>query len=423
VKPYPEYKESGIEWIGEIPEGWDVKRLKFLSNIKTGDSDTVDREDNGKYPFFVRAQNVERINTYSYDGEAVLTAGDGVGVGRVFHYINGRFDYHQRVYKISDFKEMVGKCFYYYMKENFHKEVMKISAKSTVDSLRLPMFLDFPVVFGSTKEQKQIAKYLDHKTSKIDSLIEKKKRLIEFLKEERTAVINQAVTKGLDPDVPMKDSEVEWFGEIPAHWEEITIGHLGNLMNGVNKPKEAYGHGFRFVTVNNLYGDGQIDQKTLGRVEVSDVELERFRLKEYDILMARSSVKPDGVGHPAIIEDIEEDTVFSGFVIRFRTQSAKAFTPFMLWILMSSGVRGMVVASANTVAQTNISQNALKSIKLPLPPIIEQKRIVQHIKKETTRIDTIISKTEKEIQLVQEYRTALISEVVTGKIDVREETI
>lgn len=191
-------KDSGIEWLGDIPEHWEVKKLKYVSNIKTGEKDTIDREDNGIYPFFVRSDKVEKINSYSFNGEAVLTAGDGVGVGRVFHYINGRFDFHQRVYKISDFKEVLGKYFFYYLKHNFHKEVIKISAKSTVDSLRLPMFLDFPVAFGDSKEQEDIIQYIEINCQKIDLIILKTKNYIELLKEYRTSLISEVVTGKID---------------------------------------------------------------------------------------------------------------------------------------------------------------------------------------------------------------------------------
>ena len=115
-----------------------------------------------------------------------------------------------------------------------------------------------------------------------------------------------------------KDSGVEWLGEVPTHWENIMIGHLGTLMNGINKPKEAYGHGNRFVTVNNLYEKMLINQEALSRVEVTDAEKQRFKIRKHDILLARSSVKPDGVGYPATVGDPEEETVFAGFVIRFR---------------------------------------------------------------------------------------------------------
>lgn len=198
LNPDVPMKDSGIEWLGEVPEHWSIKKLKFLSGIDTGEKDTVDREEDGKYPFFVRSQTVEYINSYSFDGEAVLTAGDGVGVGKVFHYYNGKFDYHQRVYKISNFKEIYGKYLFYYMQENFHKDVMKISAKSTVDSLRLPMFLDFLVAYGDFEEQKQIVELIEDKILFIDTLNNSIQRQITLLQEYRTALISDAVTGKID---------------------------------------------------------------------------------------------------------------------------------------------------------------------------------------------------------------------------------
>ena len=124
----------------EFSGDWEVKKLGDLANIGTGKKDTQDKVEDGKYPFFVRSQIVERINSYSFDGEAILTAGDGVGVGKVFHYINGKFDYHQRVYKLSDFKEGTsGRYIYEYFKKNFIREVTKYTAKTSVDSVRMEM--------------------------------------------------------------------------------------------------------------------------------------------------------------------------------------------------------------------------------------------------------------------------------------------
>ncbi len=150
LHPYPAYKPSGVDWLGEVPQHWEVRRLKTLASIGTGGRDTINREEDGKYPFFVRSQTVERIETWSFDGEAVLTAGDGVGVGRVFHYANGKFDYHQRVYKFSDFKSIQGKFFFHYFRPNLRNEVRQGTAKSTVDSLRLPMLQNFPVLIPAT---------------------------------------------------------------------------------------------------------------------------------------------------------------------------------------------------------------------------------------------------------------------------------
>ncbi|MDE0119855.1 MAG: restriction endonuclease subunit S [Bdellovibrionales bacterium] len=197
-KPYPSYKDPGVEWLGKIPKHWEVKRLKFISEISTGERDTEDKMQNGSYPFFVRSQTIERINSWSFNGEAVLTAGDGVGVAKVFHYVNGKFDFHQRVYKFSNFKYLNGKFFFYYIKELFKEEVIKLSAKSTVDSLRLPMVSNFIFCIPKKKEQKQIVDFLDKETSRIDSLTERIKKSIELLKEYRSALITSAVTGKID---------------------------------------------------------------------------------------------------------------------------------------------------------------------------------------------------------------------------------
>ncbi len=115
---YPKYKDSGVEWLGEIPEHWETSRLKFLCNITTGGKDTENKVDDGKYPFYVRSQTVERINSYSFNGEAILTAGDGVGVGKVFHYVNSKFDFHQRVYMFYAFKKVAGRFLFEYIKSH-----------------------------------------------------------------------------------------------------------------------------------------------------------------------------------------------------------------------------------------------------------------------------------------------------------------
>ena len=187
-------KDSGVDWLGDVPEHWKVNRLKNLAYIKTGGKDTIDNVEEGAYPFFVRSQTIERINSYSFDGEAILTAGDGVGVGKVFHHVNCKFDYHQRVYKISNFRGVVGRLVFYYMRENFHKDALRLNAKSTVDSLRMPMFQNFTIAFGDIEEQKAIADYLDTNTAHIDRIVETINTQIEKLKELRKTLINDVVT-------------------------------------------------------------------------------------------------------------------------------------------------------------------------------------------------------------------------------------
>ena len=152
---------------------WEVKRLGEVADIRTGKRNNQDKVSDGLYPFFVRSQDVERINTYSYDGEAVLVPGEG-GIGNIFHYINGKFEVHQRVYKISDFLNVSGKYVYYYMKQSFGAHAMKNTVKATVDSLRLPTFQEFELkIPNNLEEQKAIAQVLSDMDAEIEALEEK----------------------------------------------------------------------------------------------------------------------------------------------------------------------------------------------------------------------------------------------------------
>ncbi len=194
LNPDAPMKNSGVAWIGEIPEHWKIKRTRFLCNIQTGDKDTVNREDDGLYPFYVRSPKVERINTYSFDGEAVLMAGDGVGAGKVFHYANGKFDYHQRVYNLHNFKDVSGLFFYYYILNKFRYIIEEGAAKNTVDSVRLNMIQDFWMTIPPVSEQQNIVKYIEGEISKIDAQISKANRRIELLNELKQSIITEAVT-------------------------------------------------------------------------------------------------------------------------------------------------------------------------------------------------------------------------------------
>ncbi|WBX78099.1 restriction endonuclease subunit S [Tenacibaculum ovolyticum] len=198
LNPNAKMKASGIEWLGEIPEHWQVVKLRFLADITTGSKDTENKEINGKFPFFVRSQTIEQISSYTFEGEAILTAGDGVGVCKVWHYINDKFDFHQRVYMMSNFKQVTGKYLFHFLKENFVHEVLKLSAKSTVDSLRRPMFLNFPVAVPPLKEQNKIVENVTNSIDLIDKSIIKITSQIKKLKSYRQSIISEAVTGKID---------------------------------------------------------------------------------------------------------------------------------------------------------------------------------------------------------------------------------
>ena len=198
-------KDSGIKWLGEIPAHWQVTPIRRICDVTTGNRDTVDADADGAYPFFVRSQHIERIASYSYDGEAVLTAGDGAGVAKVFHYYCGRFDYHQRVYAFTRFRRVSGKFFYHYLKENFYKVALDGAAKSTVDSLRRPLILDFRVCVPPPDEQIHILSFLEGATARVDALSELVRRAIRRLEEYRSALITAAVTGQIDVRIYRRD--------------------------------------------------------------------------------------------------------------------------------------------------------------------------------------------------------------------------
>lgn len=194
LNPDAPLRDSGIDWLGKIPEHWEIIPMRYLCKMKTGDKDTIMRDDNGKYPFYVRSPHIEHINTYSYDGEAVLMAGDGVGAGKVFHYVNGKFDYHQRVYNFHQFKRITGEFLYFYLKCNFRYKIEEGGAKSTVDSVRLPWLKAFPICVMPKDEQQSIVEHIHKSTGPIDCALSNCERMISLLQERKQIIINEVVT-------------------------------------------------------------------------------------------------------------------------------------------------------------------------------------------------------------------------------------
>ena len=173
---------------------WELIRTRYLCNLCTGNKDTINRVDDGKYPFYVRSPKVERINTYSFDGEAILMAGDGVGAGKVFHYAKGKFDYHQRVYNFHNFKRVIGKFFFHYIANNFRYIIEEGGAKNTVDSVRLYMIQNFLMTVPTIEEQYKICEYIEQKEMAFDTAISKAQHQVELLQEYKQSLITEVVT-------------------------------------------------------------------------------------------------------------------------------------------------------------------------------------------------------------------------------------
>ena len=419
-KPYPSYKDSWLEWLGDVPEHWDTSRLKFLCDITTGGKDTENKVDDGQYPFYVRSQTVERINSYSYNGEAILTAGDGVGVGKVFHYTTGKFDFHQRVYMFYHFKRVAGRFLFEYIKNNFYKVALAGVAKSTVDSLRLPLIQNFMITVPPLQEQQAIVNYLDSATAKIDTLIEKQTKLIALLKEKRQAVISTAVTRGLDNTVAMKDSGVEWLGEIPEHWTRTPLRYIGRLQNGISKGGDYFGSGYPFVNYGDIYKNATLPQQVSGLAKSTKEDQHIYSVKTGDVFFTRTSETIDDIGMASTcIKTIKKGT-FSGFTIRFRQLSQTLNEHFSKYYFRTGHAQAFFEEQLNLVTRASLGQDILKQLPVLLPPLDEQQVIANYLDDKTSKIDILITKATKAIELLKEKRTALINSAVTGKIDVRE---
>lgn len=418
---YDEYKHSGVEWLGEVPTYWDVRRLKFVSDIQTGDKDTVDAEEYGEFPFFVRSQTVERISTKTFDCEAILTAGDGVGVGKVFHYHEGPFDFHQRVYMMNNFRDVDGRFLFHYLKANFYKVALEGGAKSTVDSIRRPMLTDFPVSFPPCEdEQKAISSFLDVETSKIDGLVSEQRRLIELLKEKRQAVISHAVTKGLNPNAPMKPSGIQWLGDVPRHWEVVPIKHLCSLLkDGTHLPPPRVDDGIPLLSVRNLVNGEFVlrdDDSMISRENYDDLS-RAFVPVAGDVLLA---IVGATLGKTAVIPNGLGDFHIQRSLGIFRTKPNRLTATFLNLVFQSGQFQSKLWELVGYSAQPGIYLGTLQNLRVPVPPKTEQDELTQAVGERVGKLSELLAEAERAIELLQERRTALISAAVTGKIDVRE---
>ena len=271
-------------------------------------------------------------------------------------------------------------------------------------------------------EQTAIASYLDHADSRIQRYISAKERLIELLTEQRQIIINQAVTRGLDPNVQFKPSGVEWLGDVPAHWRVTRLKALLTepMQNGLFKRKEHFGLGVPLINVADVYReDFHVEPESLERVQVSSDEARRFRVRDGDIFFVRSSLKLEGTGRSAIAVNCSPNTVFECHLVRATTESTGVNARFLVTQLNSSALRDYLISRTNVVTMATIAQGTFASCPVLIPPRSEQDRIVAWIDTQWNQLTLAIEHAKREIELIYEYRTRLIADVVTGKLDVR----
>lgn len=268
-KMLKKYKQTEI---GVIPDDWEIDTIDNLASVTTGDKNTQDRIADGEYPFFVRSPNIERINSYAFDGEAVLTAGDGVGTGKIFHYINGKFDFHQRVYKISDFCERLnGYFFYLYFSNNFYNRIMQMTAKSSVDSVRREMITEMKIPLPLPKEQSTISAVL----IEADCLI---KALEKLLTKKR------AIKQGAMQELLTGKRRLPGFS---GKWEYRELDKLCHSINdGTHRTPKYIDEGIPFYSVENVIANNFKDTKFITEEEHCELT-KRCKPERGDILLTR----------------------------------------------------------------------------------------------------------------------------------------
>ena len=394
---YDSYKESGVEWIGEIPSHWDITRIKYKFQIGRGR--VISNEDlveDAIYPVY-SSQTLNNgclgyIETFDFDDKLITWTTDGANAGTVF-LREGKFNCTNVCGTLKGKSDDVIPEFDYYFLQyatQFYKRPDTNGAKIMNNEMAVILSLKL-----STEEQTAIAKYLDHKTTQIDNLIAKKEQFIQLLEEERVAVINQAVTKGLDPNVPMKDSGIEWLGEIPEHWEVKKLKYCIQIQSG------------KGITNENLNPDGEFavwgGNGIMGYTG-------NFSSDGDDLIIGRVGALCGNVHLVHGKKWISDNALYA------RTNQNKYFIEFFLKFLDLNRL-------ANKNAQPLITGTMVKEQVICLPNEKEQEKIVNYIINQHERISSILSKTQQEIELLKEFKTALISEVVTGKVDVRNEII
>ncbi|MDI3400688.1 restriction endonuclease subunit S [Pseudomonas sp. V88_4] len=438
---YPDYRDSGVEWLGVVPEHWGVKPLRYLGRFRKGLTITkADLTDTGipclnygevhsLYPFEVNQDiqalkcvpaeylETEPSSCISY-GDFVFadTSEDLEGVGN-FTHVSGLeplfAGYHTIIYSLDS--DVSSRFLAYYLESFAFRTQLRMGVKGVkVFSVTQEILRGGIACLPTTAEQTQIALFLDHETARIDALIEDQQRLIELLKEKRQVVISKAVTKGLDPAVPMKDSGVEWLGDVPAHWVVSKFGYISSVVRGgsprpAGDPELFNGDYSPWVTVAEITKDDEIyldETETFLTKKGSD----QCRVFSKGTLLLSNSGATLGVPKILMIDANANDGV-----VGFENISLDKEYSYLYLATLTEGLRDRAAGSG----QPNLNTDIVKSIYVPIPPSNEVSEIVAAVKKLRAQFTFLSKEAVEGIRLLQERRSALISAAVTGKIDVR----
>lgn len=436
-KAYGEYKDSGVEWLGEVPQTWEMWKLAHAFEVigsGTTPSSNNDSWFEGDIPWVTTGELRETVITHTIKKVSKLTlerfsalkihpvgsvviAMYGATIGRLG--ILGVKSTTNQACCVLTFSRVIDNKYLYYWLGGYKDDIIRLSSGGGQPNINQEKVASLKISSPILKEQTQIAAFLDHETAKIDTLIDKQQQLIELLKEKRQAVISHTVTKGLDPDVPMKDSGVDWLGEVPEHWKVLAIKKIVStpITDGPHETPNFIEEGVSFISAEAI-SSGVIDfSKQRACISIKDhIRFsEKYKPHLYDIYMVKSGAT---TGVSAIVETINDFNIWSPLAaIRC---SEIAFPYFVLYFLRSQQFLTAIELNWSFGTQQNIGMGVIGNIYISCPPIKEAIMISDHIRQKCSKIENLITLATHQISLMQERRTALISAAVTGKIDVRD---
>ena len=452
-KPYRQYKDSGVEWLGEIPAGWILAALSRITFSRCDGPFGTSLKSEHYSPSGVRVVRLQNIGSAEFKdtdsafidetyarqlGDHGVRAGDllvaGLGdeahpVGRACVAPDG---IEPAMVKADcfrfrlDHRRGLPRFVAYQMSSTAADTAGAMSTGATRSRMNLTTTSTRHLALPSIEEQRHIADFLDREMARIDGLVAKKERLIELLQEKRSALITRAVTKGLDPNVPMKDSGVEWLGEIPAHWEVFSLRRLiAGIEQGwspvaddrVAGPDEWAVIKLSAVSKGRFLGE---EHKALPAGLAPD---RRFEIREGDFLLTRANT-PELVGEVCVAREVRSHLMLCDLVYRLHLTTERVVPDYLSYWLLSRSGRYQIEVDARGSSQSmvKISQGLIRAWTVVLPPPEEQRAIAEFADLNTARLDALVAKIRTAIDRLRELRTALISAAVTGKIDVREES-
>lgn len=439
MSSYPSYKIADVRWLDKTPELWQVKPL-FAVLRENKLANRGNQEDNVlslSYGRIIRRDLSQNFGLLPDSFETYQIVNPGDIVLRLTDLQNDKKSLRVGLVKeqgiitsaytcLVSTPEILPKYAYYLLHAYDLMKVFYNEGAGVRQSMNFRDLRRMPVLIPSLPEQKTIVDFLDRKTAQIDMLIAKKQRQIELLQEQRIAIINQAVSKGLDPSTTMKASKIVWLGGIPAHWDcgQLKRKLLSN--DGGVWGDEIYddsGEGSIVLRSTEITIDGKWNINNPARRKLIDSEIEKSTLKAGDLLITKSSGSESHIGKTALVTlDVEQlDACFSNFMQRIRPHQDMD-SRFLYYFMNSRLAREQFnYFSTTTTGLANLNSGIINNLLAPFPPLFEQKTIADFLDWKTTQIDKYKAIAQESLDTIQEYRTALITEAVTGKIDVRGE--